>query len=65
METEAYENHSIPISGHKVYELALFLRTITGIITNKVLCAIETRAMCNDGENTDDLFAIAHWFYPF
>ena len=65
MANEADEIHSIPVSGYKIYELAPCLRNITGSITNNVLCAIETRAMCNDGENADDLFAIAPWFYPF
>ena len=56
--TEDEDLFKQPISSFASYELAPCNKTQTDM-ANNVICVIETRAMCNNGENADDLFSMA------
>ena len=53
------------IKANEPEEVTPCIREMTGSTTNNLMCSIETRAMCNNGEHAEELFALAPWFYPF
>ena len=63
--SSAFLSKTSEIKEYKISESIPCNRNISGSMKNNLMCSIETRAMCNNGEHAEELFALAPWFYPF
>ena len=63
--SSAFLSKTSEIKEYKIPESIPCNRNISGSMKNNLMCSIETRAMCNNGEHAEELFALAPWFYPF